>query len=121
MTQTQPHEDVPPKRRAPLWQRLLLAAGSVLTTALLLEGATRLLVPPPAPVALQEGVYVTPLPLVTGRDTVAIVRGQPLPEAKRPGEIRIEAVKEGWDGAELTPAKLVVSTKAKKQGIGNRE
>ena len=31
---------------------------------------------------------------------------------KRPGEIRIEAVKEGWDGPELTPAKLVVATKA---------
>jgi beta-galactosidase len=30
---------------------------------------------------------------------------------KRPGEIRIEAVKEGWDGPELTPAKLVVTTK----------
>ena len=26
---------------------------------------------------------------------------------KRPGEIHIEAVKEGWDGPELTPAKLV--------------
>jgi beta-galactosidase len=30
---------------------------------------------------------------------------------KRPGEIRIEAVKEGWDGPELTPAKLVITTK----------
>jgi beta-galactosidase len=30
---------------------------------------------------------------------------------KRPGEIRIEAVKEGWDGPELTPAKLTISTK----------
>ena len=30
---------------------------------------------------------------------------------KRPGEIRIEAVKEGWDGPELTPAKLVIATK----------
>jgi beta-galactosidase len=28
-----------------------------------------------------------------------------------PGEIRIEAVKEGWDGPELTPAKLVITTK----------
>jgi beta-galactosidase len=28
-----------------------------------------------------------------------------------PGEIRIEAVKEGWDGPELTPAKLVVVTR----------
>ena len=28
-----------------------------------------------------------------------------------PGEIHIEAVKEGWDGAELTPAKLIVTTK----------
>jgi beta-galactosidase len=30
---------------------------------------------------------------------------------KRPGEIRIEAVKEGWDGPELTPAKLAIMTK----------
>jgi beta-galactosidase len=29
---------------------------------------------------------------------------------QKPGEIRIEAVKEGWDGPELTPAKLVVVT-----------
>jgi beta-galactosidase len=35
-----------------------------------------------------------------------------LQATKRPGEIRIEAVKEGWDGAELTPAKLVITTKA---------
>jgi beta-galactosidase len=28
--------------------------------------------------------------------------------SKRAGEIHIEAVKEGWDGAELTPAKLVI-------------
>ncbi len=30
---------------------------------------------------------------------------------KRPGEIRIEAFKEGWDGVELTPAKLAIATK----------
>jgi beta-galactosidase len=30
---------------------------------------------------------------------------------KRTGEIRIEALKEGWDGPELTPAKLVIVTK----------
>jgi beta-galactosidase len=29
----------------------------------------------------------------------------------RPGEIHIEAVKEGWDGPELTPAKLTITTK----------
>ncbi|MDE3201744.1 MAG: DUF4982 domain-containing protein [Acidobacteriota bacterium] len=34
-----------------------------------------------------------------------------LQSTKRPGEIRIEAVKEGWDGAELTPAKLTITTK----------
>ena len=28
---------------------------------------------------------------------------------KRPGEIHIEAVKEGWEGPELTPAKLVIT------------
>jgi beta-galactosidase len=31
--------------------------------------------------------------------------------AKRPGEIHVEAVKEGWDGPELTPAKLTIVTK----------
>ncbi len=30
---------------------------------------------------------------------------------KRSGEIRIEAVKEGWDGPELTPAKVTIATK----------
>lgn len=30
---------------------------------------------------------------------------------KRPGEIRIEAAKEGWDGPELTPAKIVIATR----------
>jgi len=30
---------------------------------------------------------------------------------KRAGEIHIEAVKEGWDGPELTPAKVVIATK----------
>jgi beta-galactosidase len=34
-----------------------------------------------------------------------------LQSTKNPGEIHIEAVKEGWDGAELTPAKLVIKTK----------
>jgi beta-galactosidase len=35
-----------------------------------------------------------------------------LQSTKRPGEIRVEAVKEGWDGPELTPAKLSITTKA---------
>ncbi len=30
---------------------------------------------------------------------------------RRPGEIRIEAIKEGWDGPELAPAKLAITTK----------
>jgi beta-galactosidase len=30
---------------------------------------------------------------------------------KRPGEIHVEAVKNGWEGPELTPAKLVITTK----------
>jgi beta-galactosidase len=34
---------------------------------------------------------------------------------KREGEIHIEAVKEGWDGPELTPAKLVIKTKKVEQ------
>jgi beta-galactosidase len=35
--------------------------------------------------------------------------------SKRPGEIRIEAMKSGWDGPELTPAKLVITTKMVEQ------
>ena len=31
--------------------------------------------------------------------------------SRRAGEIHIEAVKDGWDGPELTPAKLVITTK----------
>jgi beta-galactosidase len=31
--------------------------------------------------------------------------------ARKAGEIRIKAVKEGWDGVELTPAKLVIVTR----------
>jgi beta-galactosidase len=31
--------------------------------------------------------------------------------SKRPGEIHIEVVKEGWDGPELTPAKVVITTR----------
>jgi beta-galactosidase len=34
-----------------------------------------------------------------------------LQSTKRPGAIYIEAVKEGWDGPELTPAKLTITTK----------
>jgi beta-galactosidase len=34
--------------------------------------------------------------------------------SKEPGEIHVEAVKEGWDGPELTPAKLVIATKSVK-------
>jgi beta-galactosidase len=35
---------------------------------------------------------------------------------RRPGEIRIEAVKEGWDGPELMPAKLLITTKRVEPG-----
>jgi beta-galactosidase len=35
-----------------------------------------------------------------------------LQSTKAAGEIHIEAAKEGWDGLELTPAKLVIKTKA---------
>jgi hypothetical protein len=31
--------------------------------------------------------------------------------AKAAGEIHIEAVKEGWEGPELTPAKLTITTR----------
>ncbi len=35
-----------------------------------------------------------------------------LQSTQTPGEIRVEAVKEGWDGPELTPAKVVIKTRA---------
>ena len=35
-----------------------------------------------------------------------------LQSTKTPGEIHIEAAKEGWDETELTPTKLVIKTKA---------
>jgi beta-galactosidase len=38
-----------------------------------------------------------------------------LQSARQPGEIRIEAVKEGWEGSELTPAKLVIMAKKSPQ------
>jgi beta-galactosidase len=38
-----------------------------------------------------------------------------LQSTKREGEIHIEATKDGWDGPELTPAKLVIATR-KSQG-----
>ena len=38
-----------------------------------------------------------------------------LQSTEHPGEIHIEAVKEGWDGAELTPAKLSITTKQAEQ------
>jgi beta-galactosidase len=34
-----------------------------------------------------------------------------LQSTKQAGEIHIEAVKEGWDGPELTPAKLTIATR----------
>ncbi len=34
-----------------------------------------------------------------------------LQSTKTPGEIHIEAVKEGWEGPELTPAKLTIATR----------
>ncbi len=36
---------------------------------------------------------------------------------RQPGEIRIEAVKEGWDGPELTPAKLTILTRKVQQQL----
>jgi beta-galactosidase len=34
-----------------------------------------------------------------------------LQSTKKPGEIHIEAVKDGWEGVELTPSKLTIATK----------
>jgi hypothetical protein len=82
------------QKRASLTKRLLLSAFSLLTVVLVLEAATRIWVPAPAPLRLRDGVYVSQLALVNGRDTVRQVDPRdhpPLAEAKRPGEIRIFA------------------------------
>ena len=76
-------------RRPPLWKRLLLAFITLTITVLLLEGMTRLLIAKPAPVLLRDHLYVSQLAKVNGRDTVLIAQGEPLPEKKRAGEIRI--------------------------------
>jgi hypothetical protein len=76
--------------RLRLWaKRLLLAVASALCTALALEAAVRLAGVPSAPVEMREGIYVSQLPMVTGRDTGQRVEGSPRPTAKRPGEIRV--------------------------------
>lgn len=76
--------------RLRLWtKRLTLSVVSFLVTFLVLEGVFRLLDLPGAPVQLREGVYASQLPMVTGRDTVPVLTGSPLPVAKRPGEIRV--------------------------------
>ncbi len=72
-----------------LLPRLLLAFTSVLLTLLVLEGLTRLFISPPAPVQLRDGLYAGQLAKVNGRDTVLFAEGEPLPEKKRDGEIRI--------------------------------
>jgi hypothetical protein len=74
---------------ARLAPRLLLALTSVAVTLLVLEALTRLFVAPPAPVQLRDGLYVSQLAKVNGRDTVLLIDGKPLPERKRDGEIRI--------------------------------
>ena len=69
--------------------RLGLAIASALLLFGLAEAFIRLTIPRPAPVHLRDGIFVSQLPLVSGRDTVDRQSGSPLPITKRPGERRV--------------------------------
>ncbi|MEP7123263.1 MAG: SGNH/GDSL hydrolase family protein [Byssovorax sp.] len=75
-----------PRRRG---AKLLLAATSFSVTVLVLELIVRLSGVPSPPTSMREGLYVSQLPLVTGRETTSGLVGPALATAKRPGEIRI--------------------------------
>jgi hypothetical protein len=78
--------------RSSLAKRVLTSIVSVLVVSLVAEIAVRLLTDPPAPLLLRDGIYVSQLGLVNGRDTVARLPAGDHPalaEAKRAGEIRV--------------------------------
>ena len=84
-----------------------LALGTVLVTLGALELAARLAMPSRGPVLVREGYYANPLPLTTGpigSGSAHAPSGERLPEAKRPGEVRVFVLGESsvW-GAPLDP------------------
>ena len=103
-----------PRRR--LRSRLLLALTAFALTCLLVEGVARVALPSVALVQLRDGIYLSTLPLVNGRPDLRGSdqerRGERLPVAKRPGEIRVftfgESSMEGcpW-GHEASPATML--------------
>lgn len=71
---------------------LALFAASGTAAALAFEGAARLWVKVPPPVALRDGAYVSGLPLINAHPScrwVPTVEGAPLPPSPRPGELRV--------------------------------
>ena len=96
------------ERRAPRW------AGPVAFLLVLvgllggLEGLARVYVQRFAPTRLRDGVYLNRLPLVTGITPGAFqgaaYPGDPLPEAKAPGELRVAVIGESSvEGSPFSP------------------
>lgn len=71
------------------WARPVTALVSVAATLVVLELVVRSSGAPAAPAQLRDGLYVSQLPLLTGRETTQGQLGAALPTAKRPGEIRV--------------------------------
>ena len=92
MSDTQSPEPPEAPRRTPRWKKVALAASSLALTLLVLELVARLTMPGHAPVLLRDGIYLNALPLATGvapSSLAELPEGDPLPEDKRPGELRI--------------------------------
>ena len=89
-------DSVAPRR--PGWRRHLSAAGQLLALAAIV-------------LAFSQPVHEVKVP--RERATVMLALDVSLSmEATDVKPSRIEAAKEGWDGPELTPAKLVIKTRA---------
>lgn len=102
-----------------------LALGTVCVTVGALELAARLAMPARGPVLLREGYYENPLPLITGPigdGSAHVPAGERLPEAKRPGELRVFVLGESsvWgaplDTAAAMPAMLLDDLRARSPG-----
>jgi len=98
-------------------RKLLLLTGSLITSALVLEGLARVIAGSPAPWRVREGVYHHSLPvLFSGPSPVEIPSPQEpvsfLPEKKKPEELRVMVFGESsvqgapWDLDVSAPAML---------------
>ena len=73
----------------PTWMRLGLSCFGLFVLLGALEVFVRRTVEPPAPLHLRDGIYVSQLGLVNGRDNTPMVQGARLEERKRAGELRV--------------------------------